>query len=61
MRAWPRCSGLPVEVAADRQRLCGSGLQAINAAAHAIVPGDGDVFVGGGVIHDAGAVRPAQG
>jgi len=30
-------------------RLCGSGLQAINSAAHAIAVGDGDVFVGGGV------------
>ena len=26
-------------------RLCGSGLQAINAAAHAIAVGDGDVFI----------------
>ena len=30
-------------------RLCGSGLQAINTAAHAIAVGDGDVFIGGGV------------
>jgi acetyl-CoA acetyltransferase family protein len=30
-------------------RLCGSGLQAINSAAHAIAAGDGDVFVAGGV------------
>jgi 3-oxoadipyl-CoA thiolase len=30
-------------------RLCGSGLQAINSAAHAIAVGDGDVFIGGGV------------
>ena len=30
-------------------RLCGSGLQAINSAAHAIAVGDGDVFVAGGV------------
>ena len=30
-------------------RLCGSGLQAINTAAHAIMVGDGDVFVAGGV------------
>jgi acetyl-CoA acetyltransferase family protein len=30
-------------------RLCGSGLQAINSAAHAIGADDGDVFIGGGV------------
>jgi acetyl-CoA acetyltransferase family protein len=30
-------------------RLCGSGLQAINAAAHAIWADDGDVFIAGGV------------
>jgi acetyl-CoA acetyltransferase family protein len=30
-------------------RLCGSGLQAINTAAHAIMVGDGDAFVAGGV------------
>src|SRR4249920_780144 len=36
---------LPVEVAGQTvNRLCGSGLQAINAAAHAIMVGDGDVF-----------------
>ena len=29
-------------------RLRGSGLQAINSAAHAIEVGDGDVFIGGG-------------
>jgi acetyl-CoA acetyltransferase family protein len=29
--------------------LCGSGLQAINSAAHAIAVGDGDVFIAGGV------------
>ena len=43
-------AGLPVEVAGQTvNRLCGSGLQAINAAAHAIGAGDGDVFIGGGV------------
>jgi 3-oxoadipyl-CoA thiolase len=43
-------AGLPVEVAgATVNRLCGSGLQAINTAAHAIAAGDGDVFVAGGV------------
>ena len=41
---------LPVEVAGQTvNRLCGSGLQAINAAAHAIAVGDGDVFIAGGV------------
>jgi 3-oxoadipyl-CoA thiolase len=40
----------PVEVGGlTVNRLCGSGLQAINSAAHAIAVGDGDVFVAGGV------------
>jgi 3-oxoadipyl-CoA thiolase len=43
-------AGLPVEVAGQTvNRLCGSGLQAVNTAAHAIASGDGDVFVAGGV------------
>jgi 3-oxoadipyl-CoA thiolase len=43
-------AGFPVEVAGQTvNRLCGSGLQAINSAAHAIMAGDGDVFVAGGV------------
>ena len=43
-------AGLPVEIAGQTvNRLCGSGLQAINSAAHAIMAGDGDVFVAGGV------------
>jgi 3-oxoadipyl-CoA thiolase len=43
-------AGLPVDVAGlTVNRLCGSGLQAINSAAHAIQVGDGDVFIGGGV------------
>ena len=43
-------AGLPVEVGGQTiNRLCGSGLQAINSAAHAIMVGDGDVFVAGGV------------
>jgi 3-oxoadipyl-CoA thiolase len=43
-------AGLPVEVAGQTvNRLCGSGLQAINAAAQAIAMGDGDVFIAGGV------------
>jgi 3-oxoadipyl-CoA thiolase len=43
-------SGLPIEVAGQTvNRLCGSGLQAVVSAAHAIAYGDGDVFVAGGV------------
>ena len=43
-------AGLPVEVAGQTvNRLCGSGLQAINTAAHAVASGDGDVFIAGGV------------
>jgi acetyl-CoA acetyltransferase family protein len=43
-------AGLPVEVPGQTvNRLCGSGLQAVNAAAHAIWSGQGDVFVTGGV------------
>ena len=43
-------AGLPVEVAGlTVNRLCGSGLQAINSAAHAIAVGDGEVFIAGGV------------
>ena len=41
---------LPVTVAGQTiNRLCGSGMQAVNAAAHAIRAGDGDVFIAGGV------------
>ena len=43
-------AGLPVDIGGQTvNRLCGSGLQAINSAAHAINVGDGDVFIGGGV------------
>ncbi len=43
-------AGFPVSVAGQTvNRLCGSGLQAINIAAHAIMAGDGEVFVAGGV------------
>ena len=43
-------AGLPVEVAGQTvNRLCGSGLQAVVSAAHAIAHGDGSVFVAGGV------------
>ncbi|HUE76341.1 MAG TPA: thiolase family protein [Longimicrobiales bacterium] len=40
----------PIEVAGQTvNRLCGSGLQAVNAACHAVAAGDGGVFVAGGV------------
>src|SRR3982074_3437039 len=43
-------AGLPVEVPGQTvNRLCGSGLQAINAAPQAIWSGQGDVFIAGGV------------
>lgn len=43
-------AGLPVEVGGQTvNRLCGSGLQAINTAAQTIAYGDGDVFIAGGV------------
>ena len=43
-------AGLPVEIGGlTVNRLCGSGLQAINSASHAIAVGDGDAFIAGGV------------
>jgi 3-oxoadipyl-CoA thiolase len=43
-------AGLPVEVAGQSiNRLCGSGLQAVNSAAHAIMVGDAEIIVAGGV------------
>ncbi|MFO7533440.1 MAG: thiolase family protein [Candidatus Limnocylindrales bacterium] len=43
-------AGLPVEVAGQTvNRLCGSGMQAVNSAAHAIMAGDGEVMIAGGV------------
>src|ERR1051326_5098937 len=43
-------AGLPVDVPGQTvNRLCGSGLQAINAAAQAIWSGQGDLFITGGV------------
>ncbi|GIN87280.1 acetyl-CoA acetyltransferase [Heyndrickxia sporothermodurans] len=42
-------AGLPVETSATTiNRLCGSGLDAINYAARAIMVGDGDIFIAGG-------------
>lgn len=42
-------AGLPVEVAGTTlNRLCGSGLDAVNYAARAIAVGQGDIFVAGG-------------
>ena len=42
-------AGLPVAVAGQTvNRLCGSGLQAINSAAQAIHTGAGDTFIAGG-------------
>ncbi|HEY0809549.1 MAG TPA: acetyl-CoA C-acyltransferase [Longimicrobiales bacterium] len=41
---------LPVDIAGQTvNRLCGSGLQAVNAAAQAIAAGEGDVYIAGGV------------
>ncbi len=43
-------AGLPIEVPGSVvQRNCGSGMNAIMSAAHAITCGEGDVFVAGGV------------
>ncbi|MCC6417730.1 MAG: acetyl-CoA C-acyltransferase, partial [Gemmataceae bacterium] len=43
-------AGFPVEVPGQTvNRLCGSGLQAVNAAAQAIWSKQGDIFVAGGV------------
>ncbi len=43
-------AGMPVSVPGQTvNRLCGSGLQAVNDAFHAIAAGEGDVFVAGGV------------
>jgi 3-oxoadipyl-CoA thiolase len=41
---------LPVEVPGQTvNRLCGSGMQAVLSAAHAIGAGEGDIFIAGGV------------
>ncbi|WP_404457747.1 3-oxoadipyl-CoA thiolase [Sutcliffiella horikoshii] len=42
-------AGLPVEVSGTTiNRLCGSGLDAVNYAARAIMVGEGDIFIAGG-------------
>jgi 3-oxoadipyl-CoA thiolase len=43
-------AGLPVTVAGQTvNRLCGSGMQAVASAAHAVKVGEGEVFIAGGV------------
>jgi 3-oxoadipyl-CoA thiolase len=43
-------AGLPLEVPGQTvNRLCGSGLQAVNSAFHAVASGEADVVVAGGV------------
>ncbi len=43
-------AGLPVEIPGQTvNRLCGSGLQSVVSAAHAIEAGEGDLFIAGGV------------
>ncbi|MEO8636543.1 MAG: thiolase family protein [Gemmatimonadales bacterium] len=43
-------AGLPVDVPGQTvNRLCGSGLQAVASAAHAVRAGEGEVFIAGGV------------
>ena len=43
-------AGLPVEVAGVTvNRLCASGLNAVNQAARAIKAGEGDIYVAGGI------------
>ncbi|HUJ77059.1 MAG TPA: acetyl-CoA C-acyltransferase FadA, partial [bacterium] len=66
-RAITLMADLPHEVAAQTvNRLCGSSLQAINTAAQAIMTGNGEVFLCGGVEHmghvpmDHGVDVPAE-
>jgi 3-oxoadipyl-CoA thiolase len=59
-------AGLPVEVAGQTvNRLCGSGMQAVVSATHAVRAGEGDVFVAGGVESMSRApyvmLKPAEG
>jgi len=51
-RAVSLLAGLPITCAAQTvNRLCGSSMSAIHTAAQAIMTGQGDVFVVGGVVH----------
>ena len=51
-------AGLPVEVPGQTvNRLCGSGLQAVASAAHAIAAGEGEVFLAGGDTDAKGSDR----
>jgi acetyl-CoA C-acetyltransferase/3-oxo-5,6-didehydrosuberyl-CoA/3-oxoadipyl-CoA thiolase len=43
-------AGLPVSVSGlTVNRLCASGLEAVNRSAHAVAAGEGDIFIAGGV------------
>ncbi len=43
-------AGLPVSVSGlTVNRLCGSGLEAVNRCAHAVAAGEGEIFIAGGV------------
>src|ERR671930_69985 len=55
-------SGLPEQVAGvTLNRLCASGLSAVVSACHAVVAGDGDLFVAGGSrVDEPGAARDGQ-
>ena len=49
-RAWPRCSPACRDVPGTTvNRLCGSGLDAVGAAARAIRAGEADLLIAGGV------------
>src|SRR4051794_4804135 len=59
-------AGLPVEIpGATVNRLCASGLEAVNQAARAIRSGEGDLLLGGGVESltraPGGVVKPQRG
>ena len=55
-------AGLPVEIpGATVNRLCASGLEAVNQSARAVKTGEGDVLAGRrGRVDDPGAAGPAQ-
>jgi 3-oxoadipyl-CoA thiolase len=59
-------AGMPVSVAGQTvNRLCGSGLQAVRSAFHAVRAGEGELFVAGGVESMSRApwvmLKPAEG